>query len=59
MKLRDHEMLQGLIDMSGIRATGPALRPITSTTQDEGLNRKERRAAASNRRRKKKKFARR
>lgn len=58
MRQTDAEMLKAFADMSDARPVGEALRPITSKTQDEGLNRKERRARASNARRKKPKFAR-
>lgn len=57
-KLRDREMLQGLIDMSGLRPSGEPLRPITEKAQELVPNRQERRAKASNARRKKNKFAR-
>ena len=57
-KLRDREMLQGLIDMSSLRPSGEPLRPITEKSQELVGNRKQRRAEQSNARRKKNKFAR-
>lgn len=55
MSVSDLQMLQGLIDMSGIRATDEPLREQNEKAQPVAGNRKERRAAAARARKRKKK----